>query len=183
VELLGAFGSTRWIAVTSDGEILVWFPSRGEFLRDKRIDEVVGALLGIALSPEEVMAAFAGVGLPFEAFEAFEGVTSVKAVRVDDATRIQMDGVAVELDAMQVRWAKGDGYRVIYPTRWKAAGRQVPDRIDIQANELQASINIEDLDVNVLLHPKAFAIELPEDARQLEFHEIEGEAVFVEPKP
>jgi hypothetical protein len=177
VELLGAFGSTRWIAVTSDGEILVWFPSRREYLRDNRIDAVVGALLGIALSPEEVMAAFTGVGLPLE------GRSVVGGVREDDATRIDVDGASIELDEMQVRWAKGDDYRVVYPTRWKAAGRQVPDRLEIRANELEATINIEDLDVNVLLHPRAFDIEMPEDARRLGLHQIGGEAVFVEVKP
>lgn len=177
VELLGAFGTTRWIAVASGGEILVWFPSRREFLRDNRVDEVVGALLGPALSPEEVMAAFSGVGLPFE------GLHPAKAVREDDAIRIDFDEAAVELDDMQVRWARGDDYRVVYPTRWKAGGKQVPDRVDIQADQLQASISVEDLDVNVLLHPQAFAIELPDDAERLELYQIGGEAVFVKPKP
>jgi hypothetical protein len=177
VELLGAFGSTRWIAVASGGEILVWFPSRREFLRDSRVEEVVGALLGVPLSPEEVMAVLAGVGLPFR------GSRPSGAVREDGARRIELAGAQIELDGMQVRWARGDGYRVAYPTPWKARGKQVPDRVDIEASELQASINVEDLDVNVLLHPEAFVLELPQDAQRLELHQIEGEAVFVKTNP
>jgi hypothetical protein len=177
VELLGAFGSTRWMAAASGGEILVWFPSRREFLRDKRVEEVVGALLGVALSPREVMAALAGVGLPQE------GARPSRAVRENGASRIELEGAQIELDDMQVRRATGDGYRVSYPTDWKARRRHVPDRVDIQTNELQASIDIEDLDVNVSLHPKAFVVELPQDARRLELHQIGGEAVFVQTKP
>jgi len=177
VELLGAFGSTRWIALAADGEILVWFPSRREFLRDTRVEEVVGALLGMPMSPEEVMAALAGVGLPFR------DSRPSKAVREDGASRIELDGAQIELDEVQVRWASGDGYRVVYPTRWKARGKQVPDRLEIQSRELQASIDVEDLDVNVLLHPKAFVLELPQDAQRLELHQIEGEAVFVKANP
>jgi hypothetical protein len=165
------------MAAASGGEILVWFPSRREFLRDNRVEEVVGALLGVALSPREVMAALAGVGLPQE------GASPSRAVRENGASRIELQGAQIELDDMQVRRATGDGYRVSYPTDWKARGRHVPDRVEIQANELQASIDIEDLDVNVALHPKAFVVELPQDARRLELHQIGGEAVFVQTKP
>jgi hypothetical protein len=84
---------------------------------------------------------------------------------------------------MQVRWARGDDYRVVYPTGWKARGKQVPDRVEIQASELQASIDVDDLNVNVPLHPKAFVLELPQDARRLELHQIGGEAVFVKTNP
>jgi hypothetical protein len=177
VELLGVFGSTRWIVVTSGGEVLVWFPSRHEYLRDSRVKEVVGALLGVALSPEEVMAALAGVGIPLR------GSHPTRAVSEDGASRIDFDGTQIELDERQVRWAMGDGYRVVYPTRWKARGKQVPDRVEIQTPTLQASIDVEDLDVNVLLHPKAFVVELPQDAQRLELHQIEGEAVFVKASP
>jgi hypothetical protein len=177
VELLGAFGSTRWMAVASGGQILVWFPSRREFLRDSRVEEVVGALLGVPLSPEEVMAVLAGVGLPRQV------VRPSGAVRENGASRIDVDGAQIELVEMQVRWARGDAYRVSYPTDWKARGKQVPDRVEIQASELQATIDVEDLNVNVPLHPKAFVLELPKDARRLELHQIGGEAVFVKTNP
>jgi hypothetical protein len=173
VELLGAFGATRWIAVASDGEIVVWFPSRGEYLRESRIEEVVGVLLGVRLSLEEVMAALAGSGLPLA------DRRPVGAVGKPGMTRIDLGGDVIELEGEQVRKAEGVDYQVTYPTRWKDRRRQVPDRVEIHTSELQASIRVEDLDVNVQLHPEAFVLELPEDAERLELHQISGEAVFV----
>jgi hypothetical protein len=177
VELLGAFGSTRWIAVISGGEVLVFFPSRREYLRESRIEQVVEALLGVALGPEEVISALAGVGLPLG------GSCAVRAVREDGATRIELGEGAIELDEAQIRWAEGDDYRVVYPTRWKSRGRPVPDRVDIQSSELQASIKVEDLGVNVPFHSKAFILDVPGDAQRLELQEIGGEAVFVKRNP
>lgn len=177
VELLGAFGSTRWVAVTSGVEILVWFPGRREFLQETRVGDVVGVLLGIELSPEEVMAVLSGTGLPLR------GERALSAVRQGDITRIELKDAMLELEGEQVKTATCANYRVSYPTRWKATGRQVPDRVELKTDRIEATLRIEDLDVNVPLHPQAFRIKLPEDAERLELDQIEGEAVFVKTRP
>ena len=55
----------------------------------------------------------------------------------------------------------------------------MPDRIDLEADDLHASLKIEDLDVNISLNPEVFTLALPDDAQRLELHQMGGEAVFV----
>lgn len=177
VELLGAFGSTRWVAVVSEGEILVWIPSEREFLRESRVKVVVGALLGLELSPREVMAVLTGTGIPLE------GRLPLRAVRQADRVRIELEGAALVLEGGQVRRAIQPHYHVSYPTPWREKGKQVPDRVELESERVEASLRIDDLDVNVALHPQAFSLSLPDDARRLELAQIGGEAVFVKPEP
>jgi hypothetical protein len=173
VELLGAFGSTRWVAVASKDEIIVWFPGRREFVRESEVERVVGALLGVELTSGEVIAALSGAGMPLA------GLHPVGAVREDGVTRIELDEIRIEVEESQVKSAWRADYRVSYPTSWRAAGRPAPDRLEIANEKLQAVLRVEDLDVNVRLHPEAFLVEVPEEATQLELAQIGGEAFFV----
>lgn len=173
VELLGAFGSTRWVAVASEDEILVWFPGRREFVRETDVDGVVGALLGVELTSAEVIAALSGAGMPLVELRP------VGAVREDGVTRIELDEIMVEMEGSQVKSVRKADYRVSYPTNWKATGRPAPDRLEIANEKLTAVLRVVDLDVNVRLHPEAFLVEVPDDASQLELAQIGGEAFFV----
>ncbi len=175
VELLATFGASRWIAVASDGEITVLFPRGRQYLEESAVEDVVGALLGIRLSPIEIMAILAGTGLP---------VTSAKLVqteRLGDKVRLLMDEGHVELQGDQVRVAQRSPYRVIYPTDWKRAGKAAPDRIEIKSESIEASLTVDDLDINIRLDPEAFVVTLPEGADRLGLAQIGGEAVFVKP--
>jgi len=173
VELLGAFGSTRWVAVTAHGEIMVWFPSRREYLRETRVEDVVGVLLGLKLSPTEVMAVLAGTGLPLEEYRP------IRASRRGALTRIELDGGMIELEGSQVRAAANAEYRISYPTSWKDDGKHVPYLMEIGSEQLQATLRVESPDVNIQLHPEAFVVDLPDDANRLELHQVGDEAVFV----
>jgi hypothetical protein len=53
--------------------------------------------------------------------------------------------------------------------------------LEITTGNLQASLRVEDLDVNIQLHPEAFLVDLPAEARRLELAQIGDEAVFVSP--
>ena len=180
VELLATFGSSRWIAVTDGGEITVLFPRSREFLQESAVEDVVSALLGIRLSPEEVMAILAGSGLPLG------GANPARAERVGELARLVLNGEPpingrVDIEHGQVREAVGSRYRVRYPTDWKQMGRTAPDRIEIASDRIEVSLTVEDLDINVRLDPEAFAISIPEGAARLGLAEIGGEAVFVRP--
>jgi hypothetical protein len=177
VELLGAFGSTRWVAVADQGEIVVWFPGRREYLRDTRVEKVVGVLLGLSLGPSEVMAALTGTGVPLGSL----GGGLKRATRRNGTIQIEAGEARIEIEGDQVVSAQHTHYRVTYPTKWMESGKQVPTRVELHAENLQASLNIGDLDVNVPLNPKAFVVDLPEDAETLALDEIGGEAVFVKP--
>jgi outer membrane lipoprotein-sorting protein len=177
VELLGAFGSTRWVAVADQGEIVVWFPGRREYLRDTRVSKVVGALLGLELGPKEVIAALVGTGVPLGS----PGVRLDRAVRRNGTIQIELGKAQIEIEDEQVVTAQQTHYRVSYPTRWMEAGKQVPSRLELSAEDLEATLNVEDLDINVPLHADAFVVAVPEDAEALALHEIGGEAIFVKP--
>jgi hypothetical protein len=175
VELLGAFGPSRWIAVTASGEITVLFPGRREYLEETAVEDVVGALIGIPLSPPEVMAILAGSGLPLGNHRAVNGE------KRGDSVRLDLGRASIQVKDNQVQEAQKAGYRVSYPTSWKQSGRTVPDRVDIQGENLQVSITVDDLDVNVKLDPDAFVVKLPPGADRLNLAQIGGEAIFVKP--
>ncbi len=175
VELVATFGASRWIAVASAGEITVLFPRSREYLEESAVEDVVGALLGIRLSPLEVMAILAGTGLP---------VTSsglVRGERHGEKVRLSLGEGRVELAGDQVREAQSGGYRVIYPTDWKKSGRAAPDRIELMSDGMEASLSVDDLDINVRLDPEAFVVNLPDGAARLGLAQIGGKAVFVKP--
>jgi len=182
VELLATFGASRWIAVTDGGEITVLFPRSREYLQESAVEDVVSALLGIRLRPEEVMAILAGSGLPLgEANPA-------RAERVGERVRVVLRGdppdgpdERVDIERGQVREAVGSRYRVVYPTDWKQMGRTAPERIELASDQIEISLTVEDLDINVRLDPEAFTISIPEGAARLGVAEIGGEAVFVRP--
>ncbi len=173
VELLGVFGSTRWVAVTAQGEIMVWFPSRREFLRERRVADVVGVLLGLKLSSTEVMAVLAGTGLPLEEYRP------VRAVREGAVTRVELDGGMIELEGFHLRAAANANYRISYPNSWRDEGKHVPYLVEISSDKLQATLRVESPNVNIQLHPEAFVLNLPDDANRLELHQVGGEAIFV----
>ncbi len=184
LELLATFGSSRWIAVTDGGEITVLFPRSREYLQESAVEDVVSALLGIPLGPEEVMAILAGSGLPLGR------ANPARAERVGERVRVVLSselpdgtdpGERVDIERGQVREAAGSRYRVVYPTDWKQMGRTAPDQIEIASDRIDVLLTVEDLDINVRLDPEAFAISIPDGAARLGVAEIGGQAVFVRP--
>jgi hypothetical protein len=182
VELVGAFGGTRWTAVADASGITAYFPGRREYLKEEDTAEIVGRLLGLRLAPDEVMAVLAGVGLPLASVPGAVGERRGAGAFVDlggdPGKHIEVGGDG------QVDRARGSGYRVSYPTRWKSRGRQVPDRIELSNETIRAILTAEDVDVNAPIDPEAFLLDVPSGAVRLRPSEIDGEAVFVvEKKP
>jgi hypothetical protein len=179
VELLGAFGGTRWVAVAGASGIIAYFPGRREYLKEEDTPEVVGRLLGLRLAPEEVMAVLSGVGLPLASLPEAVGERRGALSFLDHA------GHHLEVGADgQVDRARASAYRVSYPTRWKSRGRQVPDQVELSNDTIRATLTAEDVDVNAPVDPEAFLLDVPSGAVRLRPAQIEGEAVFVvEKKP
>lgn len=180
VDLLGAFGSTRWSAVADEKGITVVFPGPEQYVQEEDIAEVVGRLLGVRLSPREVMALLAGVGAPMDVVRGHDG-NVVDAYRQGSITTIRLeDGRRVELDEDgQIARVQTSRYRASYPSPWKRRGRPFPDTIQLETDSLRATLTPEDVDVNVVLAPDAFVIEIPEGAERLRPSDVAGEAVFV----
>lgn len=174
VELLGAFGSTRWSAVANESGITVVFPGPNQYVEEEDSADVVGRLLGVRLSSGEVMAILSGIGAPLDA-------PVVSAYRQGSLTVARLaSGVRVELDEDgQIAVVQTPRYRVSYPTPWKRRRRHVPDSIRLETDTLQATLTPESVDVNIRLAAEAFAIEIPDDAERLRPVDVAGEAVFV----
>jgi hypothetical protein len=177
VELLGAFGGTRWSAVASPEEITAYFPGRRHYLRESDVAEVVARLLGIRLRSEDMMAALSGVGVPLYSSSPALGYRNGTArfIEIDAPSRRTLE----VNDEGQVVSAQSQSYRVFYPRSWKSRRRLFPDELTIENESVRASLIAQDVDVNVALSPEAFVLEIPADAVRLRPAEIEGEAVFV----
>jgi hypothetical protein len=174
VELLGAFGGTRWSAVASREEITAYFPSRRHYLREPDVADVVGRLLGLRLRPEDMMAALSGVGV------SIDSKTPVLGYRRGVRRFLEIEKRTLELDGDgQVVSAQAESFRVSYPGSWKSRGRQFPDELTIENESLRARLETKEVDVNVPLDPETFLLEIPADAARLRPADIDGESVFV----
>ena len=174
VDLLGAFGSTRWSAIADDAGITVVFPGPRQYVKEEDTADIVGRLLGIRLDVAEVMALLAGVGAPLtgETVDAYrQGVTTVVSMSTGERVELADDG--------QITSVQASRYRAAYPSAWKQRRRHVPDTIRIETEMIQATLTPEDVDVNVQLDPEAFAVEIPDGAERLRPSDVVGEAVFV----
>jgi outer membrane lipoprotein-sorting protein len=177
VELLGAFGGTRWSAVASGEEITAYFPGRRHYLREPDVADVVARLLGLRLGSEDMMAALSGVGVPVDPSSPVagyrRGVVRFLEIATPSKRILELDG------AGQVVSAQSESYRVSYPGSWKSRGRTFPGELTIENESLRARLETKEVDVNVQLDPETFLLEVPADAERLRPAEIDGEAVFV----
>lgn len=181
VELMGAFGGTRWSAVATGDGIEVYFPGGREYLEESNVSDVVARLLGLRLEPAEVIAILAGVGIPLERVATARGerrgASSILAIGVDSREMLEISAEG------QVVRAVTASYRVSYPTSWKSRGRQIPDVVVVENDEIRTTLKTEGLDVNVSLDPEAFALDIPIDAVRLRPADVGGEAWFVVQPP
>ncbi len=179
VDLLGAFGSTRWSVVATDAGITVVFPGPRQYVEEDDTADVMRRLLGIRLNVHEMMALLAGVGIPLdgEPVEAFrQGAVTVVSWSEGERIELTEDG--------QIASVQTSRYRVAYPSPWKRRRRHVPDTIRLETDTLTVTLTPEDVDVNIRLDPEAFVVEIPDGAERLGPSDISGEAVFVvTPKP
>ncbi len=175
IELLGAFGATRWAAVATESGIRVVFPGPRQYVEERDVADVVGRLLGVRLEPNEVMALMSGSGVELATVEPSEAYRQ-------GATRVVLfaGGGRLELsDEDQILSAQTRSYRARYPTSWKRARRQIPDRLELTTDQISATLTVEAVDVNVALDDEAFTLEVPAGAVRLEPSDVAGEAVFV----
>ena len=151
VELLSAFGGTRWSAIASREEITAYFPGRRQYLREPDVADVVGRLLGLRLRSIDMMSALSGTGVSLE--------SSSKPVGYRRGARRFLELSApnprtLELaDDGQVVTAQGEGYRVSYPSSWMSRGRTFPDEVVIENDAVRARLETEDVDVRSRARP------------------------------
>jgi hypothetical protein len=177
VELLGAFGATRWSAVASGEEITVYFPGKRHYLREPDVADVVSRLLGVRLRPEDMMAALSGAGVPLDPSASARGYRRGEARFVEIAAPSR---ATVELGGDgQVTSARCESYGVSYSSSWRSRGRAFPGELTIESEGVRARIEASEVDVNVALDPGTFVLEVPADALRLRPAEVGSESVFV----
>jgi hypothetical protein len=177
VELLGAFGGTRWSAVASGEEITAYFPGKRHYLREPDVADVVGRLLGIRLRAEDMMAALSGAGIPLDDSQEARGLRR-GALRVLELAGPSKSAVDIDVGSRVVS-ARCQGYRVSYPSSWMSRGRLFPDELQLENESVRARLETEEVDVNVALDPETFLLSIPPDAVRLRPAEVGSESVFV----
>jgi hypothetical protein len=177
VELLSAFGGTRWSAVATRDEITAYFPGQKHYLREPDVADVVGRLLGLRLRAGDMMAALSGTGVSLESSSPPSGYQRGERRFLELAAPSKR--TLELLGDGQVASAQGEGYRVSYPSSWKSRGRSFPDALVIENETVRARLETEDVDVGVPLDPETFVLEIPADALRLRPAEVGSESVFV----
>ena len=73
---------------------------------------------------------------------------------------------------MQVRRATAAGYEARYPGTLRRERRQVPRTMEIETGPVTATLTVEELRVNAVLHPDSFRLRIPSGFREVGVSEL-----------
>jgi hypothetical protein len=165
LEGVAPFGKPVFVLVGRGGQATLWLPRDDRVLRGEPAEAIVEALAGVALTPVQLRAAVDGCGL---------GVVSPTAARAygDEWAALDAPSGTVYLRRLQGRWrvaaAVHDGITVQYG---EFAGA-TPRVVYIRTSTSDLALELSQVDVNVPIDPRAFAIEIPPSAAPLTLQEL-----------
>ena len=155
LEAVAPFGAPALVLASDGVATTLLFPRDRQVLRDAPVADVLEALTGLALDAAELrrlifgcLAPEAGRGERYGA--AWQAVT-------DGETRVFIrDGVAVAADYR--------GWQVDYAGHLSGVARQVRVRRMVAAGAIDLTATIGEVELNVELDRRAFAVDVPADA-------------------
>lgn len=159
LEALAPFGAPLFVFVARDGGATLLLPRERQVVLDARPAEVLHVLAGLALGPRDVHALLTGCLEP--------DPVAVAARRYGDGT------VAVELQGGATAWVRdpGEGQVVVAGRRggltveYAEHVRGLPRRFRIRADgprgETDLTAVLSRVDMNTVLHPAAFLVDVP----------------------
>lgn len=170
LEGVAPFGAPAFILAARGDEATLLLPRDDRVVRGARADEILGALTGVALAPDDLQAIL--TGCVTAAPRAIGG-------RLHENGWASIDlagGAALFLRrrdaAWQVRAARRAGWQIEYP----AWGGRFPETVRLRSEDPRVDVNLtaslSQLETNVDLNPAAFVADVPPGARELTVDEL-----------
>ncbi|MBP7776111.1 MAG: hypothetical protein KA371_03195 [Acidobacteria bacterium] len=155
LEALAPFGAPALILASDGVATTLFFPRDRQVLRDAPVASVLEALTGLALDAAELRRIVFGCLAPENGRGERYG-DAWQAVAGDDTRIYLRDGLPVAADYR--------GWQIEYAGRRSGVARQVRVRRTVAAGAIDLTAVIGDVEMNVDLDSRTFAVEVPPDA-------------------
>jgi outer membrane lipoprotein-sorting protein len=169
LEGVAPFGPPAFILVSRDRTATLVLPRESSVLRGQQADEILGALVGVALGPADVFAIVTGCVVP-------SPMPTGGRLHANGWASIALDGGA-ELYLQraanwEVRAAKRNGWQLEYP-EWRG---QFPPTVrlisDAQTVNVDVRAAIDQIQANTDLDANTFNVDVPADARTVTIEQL-----------
>jgi len=162
LEGVAPFGPPAFILVSQGGQATLLLPRDNAVVREARPEEVLEALTGLALSPEDLQAVLTGcVTGPSRALSGTLHRDGWASIETDADATLYLRRVP---DGWQLRAARRGAWLLEYPG-WQG---RFPARVEIRSRQgavpVDLSATLAQLETNVDLDAAAFTVVVPESA-------------------
>ena len=165
LEGVAPFGRPAFVLFGRGGEATLWLPRDERVLRGAPPAAIVEALAGVALTPAELRAAIAGCGT---------GVTNPSGGRTLNNDWALLDSAAgsVYLRRVNGRWRIAATVRDSLTVQYAdfSDGRAIT--VYVRTVPADLTLRLSQVEINTPIDPRAFAVEVPSDARPLTLEEL-----------
>ena len=175
IEAVAPFGPPVFVIATVGGAATLLLPRESAVLTGETPDAVLEALTGVALGPTSLRALLTGC----------VSDTAVNAGTVFPggwASLVFEDGSVMYLRRSGERWtvrgAARGGWRVEYPS-WTGT---FPATMRLQSADVDLMLELRQVEANVELDAKAFAVSVPPGTRHVTLDEIRRSGALKEPR-
>ena len=169
LEGLAPFGAPAFILAARGREATLLLPRDHRVLRGASAAEILGALTGVALAPEDLQAILTGCVMPApKAVNGVEYGADWRSIELQDGATIYLRRVG---GTWQLRAAVRGPWRIEYA----AASGVFPQSVRLvraEAPRVDMTARISQLETNVPVDPAAFAVDVPRDALPITLDEL-----------
>lgn len=170
LEGVAPFGAPAFILATSGDEATLLLPRDNRVLRGAPAEEILGAMTGVALAPDDLQAILTGC------VTASPQATGGRLHENGWASIDLAGGATLYLQrrdgTWRVRAARRAGWRVEY-LDWEGS---FPETVRLRSEDQRIDVNVtaavSQLETNVELSPAAFAVDVPPGAREITIDEL-----------
>ena len=169
LEGLAPFGAPAFILVARGGEATLLLPRDDRVLRDASAGEILGALTGVALAPADLQAILTGCVVP--APQPVKGTQYGADWRAIDL----QNGATLYLRRAGAGWQLRAAVRGAWRIEYAATSGAFPQSVRLLRTEaplVDMTAVISQLESNVPVDPKAFAVDVPSDAVPITLDEL-----------
>jgi hypothetical protein len=176
----GPFNSLGFVLAANGSGATLFLPRDKRVVRDVPAEEILGALTGVTLAPDDLQATLTGCVIPSAA-------PSGGRLHANGWASIDLEGGATlylqrSRDAWRVRAATRGNLRVEY-AEWPESS-QFPTKVAIRAAkpvEVDLRASVSQVATNAALPPRTFTIEIPAGTQAISLDELRASGPLREP--